>query len=482
MADIEVTLGAKNEASQVLRDFQAQVGQTAQSVEFSFRGLAQLAGATAAVVALVESGRALFTFTTASIAAFDQTNKSAIKLRETLEVIPGAAADATDELRRTAESLEGITNIDAGKIIETMTGALRRGADPKQIDEMAEAAIGLARVFDRDLSSAMRLVEQATEGNFDAFRGLIPGIESMTTNSEKLAAVEKLAETGLNNKAKAARDALEASEALAMSTNKLYKTVGELLAPIRDVVYRGFTIFFDFITNQLNPSMEAFDETVAKVKQTVEGFAMSIGESFVTGFTIAEFAVRNFSDTLKVLIDGITLYVVSLSQEIPHQFQQIAIQASWLAENIGAITAVVAMGKTTFAEAFKDMPTLGQREITNLEESLALSINERSSSLMEKFSSSLKERLAALKDAFNFQAEIDLKEKPGSQGKGLLDTLRDLQAFESRVLTRGPGTSPIDKLVQNTAETNKHLQEIKTAVESPGEQTQEGVVLMEVMQ
>ena len=54
MADIEVTLGAKNEASQVLRNFQAEVTNTAQSIEFSFRGLAQLAGATAAVVALVD--------------------------------------------------------------------------------------------------------------------------------------------------------------------------------------------------------------------------------------------------------------------------------------------------------------------------------------------------------------------------------------------------------------------------------------------
>jgi len=481
MADIEVTLGAKNEASQVLRDFQAQVGQTAQSVEFSFRGLAQLAGATAAVVALVESARALFTFTSASIAAFDQTNRSAIKLQETLSVIPGTAADAGNELRKTAESLEGITNIDAGKIIETMTGALRRGADPKQIDEMAVAAIGLARVFDRDLSSAMRLVEQATEGNFDAFRGLIPGIESMATNSEKLAAVEKLAETGLNNKAKAARDALEASEALAMSTNKLYKTVGELLAPIRDVVYRGFTIFFDFITNQLNPSMEAFDETVNMVKQTVEGFAMSIATAFVTGFTIAETAIQNFGDILKLMVDSATLQIIRLSQDVPHMFQEMAMQMSWFIENIGAITAVVAMGKTTFAEAFQDMPTLGERTVTETEIALQAAIDDAAGNLVEGYAEKLKERLEQLRKGFDFKAEIDIKEKPGT-GKGLLDTLRDLQAFESRVLTRGPGTSPIDKLVQNTAETNKHLQEIKTAVESPGEQQQESVVLMEVMQ
>ena len=481
MADIEVTLGAKNEASQVLRDFQAQVGQTAQSVEFSFRGLAQLAGATAAVVALVESARALFTFTSASIAAFDETNRSAIRLKETLEVIPGTAADATDELRKTAESLEGITNIDADKIIDTMTGALRRGADPKQIDEMAEAAIGLARVFDRDLSSAMRLVEQATEDNFDAFRGLIPGIESMATNSEKLAAVEKLAETGLNNKAKAARDALEASEALAMSTNKLYKTVGELLAPIRDVVYRGFTIFFDFITNQLNPSMEAFDETVKQVKQTVEGFAMSIATAFVTGFTIAETAIQNFSNILKLMVDSATLQIIRLTQDVPHMFAGMLEQATYIAENLGNLTLDLFQGNISFEEALGRLPPIAERTVTETEIALQAAIDAAAGNLVDGYSEKLKERLEQLKKGFDFKAEIDIKEKPGT-GKGLLDTLRDLQAFESRVLTRGPGTSPIDKLVQNTAEANKHLQEIKTAVESPGEQTQEGVVLMEVMQ
>lgn len=482
MADIEVTLGAKNEASQVLRDFQAQVGQAAQSVEFSFRGLAQLAGATAAVVALVETGRALFNFTSDSIEAFDQTNRSAIKLKETLDVIPGVAANAGNELRKTAESLEGITNIDAGKILETMTGALRRGADPAQIDEMAEAAIGLARVFDRDLASGMRLVEQATEGNFEAFRGLIPGIEAMASNTERLAEVEKLAEAGLTNKAKAARDALEASEALSMSTNKLYKTVGELLAPIRDVVYRGFAIFFDFITNQLNPSMEAFDETVKQVRESVTGLGMQIAESFVTGFTIAETVVNRFEDVLDTAAASILLSITRISNDTVFAIQEMAMQTSWLVENIGAITAVVAMGKTTFAEAFQDMSTLGVREITENERSLQAVLDEAASRLGGDFATKLQERIEMLKKGFDFTAEIDLKEKPGSQGKGLLDTLRDLQAFESRVLTRGPGTSPIDKLVQNSEKTNTLLGSIDGTLKSPSDTPKETLILTEVMQ
>jgi hypothetical protein len=71
MADVEVTLGAKNEASAVLRQFSSEVTQTAQQVEFSIRGLAQLAGVTAAVIAIVEAGRAVVGFASASVAAFD---------------------------------------------------------------------------------------------------------------------------------------------------------------------------------------------------------------------------------------------------------------------------------------------------------------------------------------------------------------------------------------------------------------------------
>ncbi len=481
MADIEVTLGAKNEASQVLKNFQAEVTNTAQSIEFSFRGLAQLAGATAAVVALVEAGRALFTFTSDSLEAFDKTNRSAIKLKETLEVIPGAAQDASSELRRTAESLEGVTNIDAGKILESMTGALRRGANPQEIDEMAEAAIGLSRVFDRDLQSSMRLVEQATEGNFEAFRGLIPGIDSLASNTEKLAAVEKLAEAGLTNKAKAARDAIEAADALSMSTNKLLKTVGELLAPIRDVVYRGFTIFFDFLTNQMNPGLESFDETVKQVKQTVEGFAMSIATSFVTGFTIAETAIQNFGDILKLAIDSATLQIVRLSQDIPHLFQGMLTQATYIAENLGNLTLDLVRGDITFDEALGRLPPIAERTVTETEIALQKAIDDAAGNLVEGYSEKLKERLEQLRKGFDFKAEIDLKEKPGA-GKGLLDTLRDLQGFESRVLTRGPGTSPIDKLVQNTEKTNALLGSIDQTLSSPSDTSTDQVLLMEVVQ
>ena len=52
------------------------------------------------------------------------------------------------------------------------------------------------------------------------------------------------------------------------------------------------------------------------------------------------------------------------------------------------------------------------------------------------------------------------------------DTLRDLQAFESRVLTRGPSQGPLDKIAENTAKMVVEQQRTASAIEgldvSPG--------------
>ena len=80
MADLEVTLGAKNEASEVLKRFEQDFKATAQDVQFSIRGLSQLVGVTAVAVGLVESAKAIASFASSSVTAFDDTNRSAIRL------------------------------------------------------------------------------------------------------------------------------------------------------------------------------------------------------------------------------------------------------------------------------------------------------------------------------------------------------------------------------------------------------------------
>ena len=446
MADVEVTLGAKNEASAVLRQFSTEVTQTAQQVEFSIRGLAQLAGVTAAVIGIVEAGRAVVGFASSSVAAFDDLNRSSIKLAETVALIPGAGKAASDEMAKVANSLERMTNVDSGRIQDQMAQALRRGAGVGDIEDMAEAALGLSRVFDRDLASAMRMVEDATKGNFAAFEGLIPNINELATAEERLAAVSELATKGLLNKAESAKSALEASEALSVATKNLYESFGSLLAPIRDVVYRGLVVAFEFIQSSMIPAMDDFIQHGEDLANAMQDVGKTIAEAFVTGFTAAEIAVFRFEDVLEVISASVLLSANKIYNDVVFVFDGLLARANWFVDAYAKLLS----GRFTFEDVLKEMPAFGERAVTETEKSLQAILDEAIGSLTEDFDSKIRERLAALQDAMKLEIGIDLKPRAGA-ASALQDQIRSLTAFESRVLVRGQTDSPIDKLVENTA-------------------------------
>jgi hypothetical protein len=475
MADVEVTLGAKNEASAVLRQFSSEVTQTAQQVEFSIRGLAQLAGVTAAVIGIVEAGRAVVGFASASVAAFDDLNRSSIKLAETVALIPGAGKAASDEMVKVANSLERMTNVDSGRIQDQTAQALRRGAGVGDIEDMAEAALGLSRVFDRDLSSAMRMVEDAIKGNFGAFEGLIPNINELATAEEKLAAVSELATKGLLNKADSAKSALEASEALSVATKNLYESFGALLAPIRDVVYRGLVVAFEFIQSSMIPAMDDFIQHGEDLANAMQGVGKTIAEAFVTGFTAAEIAVFRFEDVLEVISASVLLSANKIYNDVVFVFDGLLAKANWFVDAYAKLLS----GRFTFEDVLKEMPAFGERAVTETEKSLQAILDEAVGGLTEDFDSKIRERLAALQDAMKLEIGIDLKPRAGA-ASALQDQIRSLTAFESRVLVRGQTDSPIDKLVKNTAEASKLLSSIDGTLKSPTESPKEQFQLQEI--
>jgi len=446
VADVEVTLGARNEASAVLRQFSSEVTKTAQQVEFSVRGLAQLAGVTAAVVGVVEAGRAIVGFASSSVAAFDDLNRSAIKLSETVALIPNVSRQAADEMQKVANSLERMTNVDAGRIMEQMSQALRRGAPTDSIEDMTEAALGLSRVFDRDLASAMRMVEDAVNGNFDAFKGLIPNIDQLATNEEKLAAVSELATKGLLNKAESAKSALEASDALKVATKNLYESFGALLAPIRDVVYRGFVVAFEFIQASMLPAMDDFVNYSEQLANAMQGVGRTIAEAFVTGFTAAEIAIFRFNDVLDVISASVLLSATKIYNDVVFVFDGLLARAEWFVDAYSKLLS----GRFTFEDVLKEMPSFGERAVTETEKSLQAILDEAVGGLTEDFDTKIRERLQALQEAMKLDVKIGLKPREGA-ANALQEQLRSLTAFESRVLVRGQTDSPIAKLVENTS-------------------------------
>jgi hypothetical protein len=347
---------------------------------------------------------------------------------------------------KVANSLERMTNVDSGRIQDQMAQALRRGAGVGDIEDMAEAALGLSRVFDRDLSSAMRMVEDAVKGSFGAFEGLIPNINELATAEERLAAVSELATKGLLNKADSAKSALEASEALSVATKNLYESFGALLAPIRDVVYRGLVVAFEFIQSSMIPAMDDFIQHGKDLANAMQDVGKTIAEAFVTGFTAAEIAVFRFEDVLEVISASVLLSANKIYNDVVFVFDGLLARANWFVDAYAKLLS----GRFTFEDVLKEMPAFGERAVTETEKSLQAILDEAIGSLTEDFDSKIRERLEALRDSMNLDIDINLKPRAGA-ASALQDQIRSLAAFESRVLVRGQTDSPIAKLVENTA-------------------------------
>jgi hypothetical protein len=333
---------------------------------------------------------------------------------------------------------------------------------------MTEAALGLSRVFDRDLASAMRMVEDAVNGNFDAFKGLIPNIDQLATNEEKLAAVSELATKGLLNKAESAKSALEASDALKVATKNLYESFGALLAPIRDVVYRGFVVAFEFIQASMLPAMDDFVNYSEQLANAMQDVGRTIAEAFVTGFTAAEIAIFRFNDVLDVISASVLLSATKIYNDVVFVFDGLLAKAEWFVDAYSKLLS----GRFTFEDVLKEMPSFGERAVTETEKSLQAILDEAVGGLTEDFDTKIRERLQALQDAMKLDIDIDLKPREGA-ANALRDQLRSLTAFESRVLVRGQTDSPIAKLVENTSKQVEEQKRTNTILEERSQSTGE---------
>ena len=76
------------------------------------------------------------------------------------------------------------------------TNSLPKGLGTEQIGEALKAAVGLSEVYGTSVEDGMYRARQAIEGNFQSFEKLIPSIATMTSDSDKLAAVSRLAANG----------------------------------------------------------------------------------------------------------------------------------------------------------------------------------------------------------------------------------------------------------------------------------------------
>jgi hypothetical protein len=474
VSDIEVVLGAKNEASAILNQFRNEVGETARGVEFSLKGMAQLAGVGVAVQAIISSAGKLFEFVGEANTAFDETNRVATKLSETLAIT--GQSDANSGLKALYEDLEKITNIDETKIAGVMNAATRRGASASDMPDMTKAAIGLARIYETDLSSGMLKVEAAIAGNFDGFKGLIPGIQSMTSESQKLAAVSALAQQGLQNQANAANSTAEVVARSKIAWDNLTKSFGELIYPVRVLINEGLVAVKNAIDSVL-PKSDSLKNKIQELADTARASAQFAAEGFVTAYTAIETIFANMQTTLEVASASFELFGVRAKSSVEWAFNAImeygrwfsdnflsilrdtAVSASFVVENMGknlAIGIKRGMGEDIefvslldgFEATTQKLPEIGERAISEVEKALNVILNDGVFKMFDLFDGNLKERLEALRQNFAKNLDVNLNGKDAAVNAASgANAFRDLSAFESRILTKGSSDTPLDRML-----------------------------------
>lgn len=473
MSDVEVVLGAKNEATAVLNQFRQEVAQTAQGVEFSIRGMAQLAGVGVAVQAIIATANEVFSFIGKANAAFDETNKVATRLAETLQITGSGAA--TEGLKTLASDLEKITNIDENKILGVMNAATRRGASANELGEMSKAAVGLARIYERDLSSAMQMVESAMAGNFESFKGLIPNIDSMATASEKMAAVSQLAATGLANQAKEADSAAEMANRSKIAWENLYKAVGDLVAPLRGTLVEGIQAVANALES-VRPKTSAVRDGIRAFAEDARTFGQQAAESFVFAYTAIETAAKDIEGTLEIAVASVALsgermyssiefamramveYGKWFSSNFLNILRDTAVSASFVVENMGKNIAIGIrrgmgedIGFVSLLDGFEattsKLPEIGERAVSETEKALQAILDNGVFKMFDAFDGNLRERLERLQQAMQRDLGVNLKPNADAIAKSATDSMRELSAFESRVLTRGPSETPLDRML-----------------------------------
>lgn len=404
---------------------------------------------------------------------------------------PAPLRKTAEEAEKTARSIQNVTNIAASKLMTLATSNLARGLDPTQMGDAMKSAAGLAEVFGTSLEEGMSKTRAAMDGNFEAFERLIPSIATMATNEEKLAAVSRLAANGLkvmqfeSSGLWGTVDRLKNGFGNLLSDIGQGKNITELFATVlRDIVapavkyvdtqLKGFGFDGAAIMNaatQMAAGIVAAIQTVGSNWNTItERMKLTAELLWVQITDGAKFFATNtmpwVGRSLVTMMSNAWDIVVGKTQS---SFQLMTTASM---EYMG----LVAKGTTDFQKAEFDrankrtlmqgVSAAPQRQAGERERALQEQIKQLDGKLASAFNQNYQRAFTDLQSALDKQQQAtNIKLKPTEAAKkkeeeqpkvNMKTQARQSDAFESRILTRGPSRDPQVEMVQVLKQINSY--------------------------
>ncbi|WP_417739829.1 hypothetical protein [Rosistilla oblonga] len=476
------------------------VAETAEksmdTIDISFKSLLSgsgvLAGVDIALQAIKAGLDAAIGSITAANDAFDMQTEAVEGLETALRLNGEEVEKQSAKLQSFASDLQALTGVGDEVTLGLMRQASMLGVGSDQLDDVTKATIGLAEATGKSLDESLKLVQNSLEGEFGAFGEIIPRIKEATTAEERLLLVQSLSAKGLDAKAESANRLAGMEERASGAVGDLMESFGALLAPIRMLIADGTKSLAESLQSALVPAVEMAQEVMENLGPIMEWLrekTIATVNALIASFTFVEVVVMNLGKIWEMMVASAELQLTRLAEISMHTLTVvIPAYAMWFADNFvniitDAFNAVVAvftnagtiLGESAFAmfefirsgmsggmdglmnelgqiasrsllDGFEatteSLPDIAARKITEREQELQEKIGNIAGDLGQEFADKFEARMIGLGEAVGneLSTDIDLQ-----MGKGLGKASGGnnnsiLQAAESRLLTRGPGS------------------------------------------
>lgn len=285
--------------------------------------------------------------------------------------------------------------------------------------------------------------------------------------------------------------------------HQLMIAVGGLLAPLVQVGAEGITVLATTITAIMQPAIQWMTGAFESMRPMIDMFLQGI----IAAATGAEVAFTNMGDVVQLAWLSFKLGFAQMIEGTKHTFTVVLpAYIQWFGENaynllrdaaVGMVTVLTNFGKNLgefgaaiymwvsggmkggldglmnqlgqtmmvsltdgFEAQTQALPDIAARQITDYEKQLMGEMGVVGANLANEFNAKFQERAGGIKDTLTFKGEPAAEapaEKLGASLAAVADSqstiAQQLNASESRLLTRGPSEGPMQSVAQTSQKT-----------------------------
>lgn len=501
--DIEIVLGAKDQATAVLQKLSAETQQVGRNVQrmaaqsaassgrmaTAFNGLKTAAKPLLAAFAAFKSVQATGKLFLGVSEAANVQAEAERGLAKALELSTSKIGPTIEQHKQWASALQGVTNVGDEVTLGLMRQATMLGVSNANLQDVTRSAIGLSEATGMSLDEALRKVNETINGNDEALAEHIPSLRNMSSAEEQLAAVSKLASDGLAQRADRTKTAVGAAERLSNAWGDFQEVIGKTLEPVKMLVASGLSVLVETIQTAVIPAIESMMPSADKISEMMT----KMRDVIVRSVTFAEVVITNLPKIWEGVKARYLLHLTTISENTKHILTKvIPAYTVWFGENftslLGDAFNLAKTVITNFAETAKDviskmwtfinsrgeegapqlvlsltkamatdfkkgfeaqtepLPEIMERQLTDGEKKLMATVAGVTGDIATEYAKKMAERMGGVgSDAGAAMLEgINLAATQAGQiGYGVKQQLSSLQAVQGRLLTRGPGANPL---------------------------------------